>query len=166
MSSYTYAETFTRTHARRLAGRVTTDLRQCSILYGNPSRSSLDDYQVELEELLLGGYVDKYQFGFKKDGRVVWSLRYTVGPDGALTGGAGGVPGGADVTQAAWFNHLTYSWTWSLLSDSAREAVESKLPFARVTRSLPSDAHGYWEHDRTYAAGGVGLQRAVFRSWS
>ncbi|GAA0378624.1 hypothetical protein Acor_69500 [Acrocarpospora corrugata] len=106
MISYTYAETFTRVHARRLAGRVTTDLRQSSILYDSPSSGSLEDYQVELEELLVGGYVDKYQFGFKKDGRVVWSLRYTVGPDGALTGGAGGVPSGVDVRQASWFNFL------------------------------------------------------------
>ena len=28
MSTYTYAESFTRVHARRLSGRVTTDLRQ------------------------------------------------------------------------------------------------------------------------------------------
>jgi hypothetical protein len=166
MSTYTYAETFTRTHARRLAGRVTTDLRQSCILYGSPNTSSLDDYKVELEELLLGGYVDQYQFGFKKDGRVVWSLRYTVGPDGALTGGAGGVPVGVDVTGASWFNHLIHSYSWLFLSASDREAVESKLPFTRVTASLPSDGHGYWENDRSYAAGGVGLQRAVFRSWS
>ncbi len=33
MSSYTYAETFTRTHARRLAGRVTTDLRQSHLFW-------------------------------------------------------------------------------------------------------------------------------------
>lgn len=33
LSSYTYAETFTRTHARRLAGRVTTDLRQSHLFW-------------------------------------------------------------------------------------------------------------------------------------
>ncbi|WP_161630136.1 HORMA-1 domain-containing protein [Nocardiopsis lucentensis] len=141
MSSYTYAETFTRTHARRLAGRVTTDLRQSCVLYGSPSSDGLDDYRVELEELLIGGYVDTYQFGFKKSGKVVWSLRYTVGPDGGLTGGAGGVPTGVDVTQASWFNHLIYSSTWHQLGDSTKEAVESKLPFARVPGSLPSDAY-------------------------
>lgn len=165
MNSYTYAESFTRTHARQLAGRVTTDLRQSYILYGSPSSEHLDDYRVELEELLVMGYVEKYQFGFKKDGRIVWSMRYTVGPDGSLTGGAGGVPRGIDVARASWFNYLTYSESWQLLSDPAKEAVKSKLPFPRTTGSLPSDSHGRWEVDRIYAAGGVGLQRAIFRSW-
>jgi len=166
VSTYTYAESFTRVHARRLSGRVTTDLRQSYILYGRPSAASLDDYRVELEELLLGGYVEQYQFGFKKEGQIVWSLRYTVGPDGALTGGAGGVPVGVDVSDATWFNILTHSASWYLLGDSVREAIESSLPFRRPTGSLPSDTHGYWENDKSYAAGGVGLQRAVFRSWS
>lgn len=166
MSSYTYAESFTRTHARRLAGRVTADLRQSHILYGSPSTSSLEGYLLELEELLLGGYVDKYQFGFEKDHRIVWSLRYTVGPDGSLIGSAGGVPHGADVIRARWFNFLTYSTIWHQLGASAKEAVKIKFPIARVAGSLPSDTHGYWASDRTYAAGGVGLQRTVFRSLS
>ncbi len=66
MSSYPYAETFTRAHARRLAGRVTTDLRQSHLLYVSPSESMLEKYRTELEELLTGGYVDRYQFGFKR----------------------------------------------------------------------------------------------------
>ena len=45
MSTYTYAESFTRVHARRLSGRVTTDLRQSYILYDRPSAASLEDYR-------------------------------------------------------------------------------------------------------------------------
>ncbi|MFF1873574.1 hypothetical protein [Kitasatospora herbaricolor] len=164
MSSYTYAESFTRIHARRLAGRVTSDLRQSNLLYGSPSSSSLDNYCLELEELLLGGYVAKYHFGFQEDDRIVWSLRYTVGSDGSLAGSAGGVPSGADVTKASWFNFLTYSGSWFQLSGPDREAVQRTLPFERGTGSLPSDGHGYWATDRVFAAGGVGLQRTVFRS--
>lgn len=52
MSSYSYAETFTRAHARRLAGRVTTDLRQSYLLYGSPTEDRLEQYRAELEELL------------------------------------------------------------------------------------------------------------------
>ncbi len=116
MSSYSYAETFSRTHARRLAGRVTTDLRQSHLLYGSPSESMLEKYRTELEELLIGGYVDRYQFGFKRDGKAVWSLRYVVGPDGSLTGTGtgGGVPAGVDITGATFFNFLTPSGSWSL----------------------------------------------------
>ncbi len=166
MSSYSYAETFSRTHARRLAGRVTTDLRQSHIIYGSPTESRLEEYRAELEELLIGGYVGRYQFGFKRDVRVVWSLRYVVGPDGALTGTgtAGGVPMGENTTGATFFNCLTFSSSWSLLSASERQAVEQKLPFIRADGELPSEAGGYWTSDRIYAAGGVALDRSVFRS--
>ncbi|MGH3279283.1 MAG: hypothetical protein ACRDNW_09110 [Trebonia sp.] len=165
MSSYSYAETFTRAHARRLAGRVTTDLRQSHLLYGSPIESMLEQYRTELEELLTGGYVDRYQFGFKRDGQTVWSLRYVVGPDGSLTGTGtgGGVPAGADIAGAIFFNFLTPSVSWSLLSASARVAVERRLPFIRVDGTLPTESGGYWTSDRMYAAGGVALDRSVFR---
>jgi len=166
VSSYSYSETFSRTHARRLAGRVTTDLRQSHILYGSPTESRLEQYRAELEELLTGGYVDRYQFGFERNERAVWSLRYVVGPDGSLmgTGAAGGVPVGGNITGATFFNFLTFSNSWSLLSSSERKAVEQKLPFIRTDGTLPSEVGGYWTRDRTYAAGGVALERSVFRS--
>lgn len=166
MSSYSYAETFTRVHARRLAGRVTTDLRQSYLLYGSPSESMLEKYRTELEELLSGGYVDRYQFGFKRDGQTVWSLRYVVGPDGSLTGtgAGGGVPVGRNVFGSTFFNFLTFSDSWSEKGESARQAIEQKLPFVRTVGTLPSEAGGFWTSDRTYAAGGVALERSVFRS--
>jgi hypothetical protein len=165
VSSYSYAETFSRTHARRLAGRVTTDLRQSCLLYHSPSEGMLEKYCTELEELLIGGYVNRYQFGFKRDGQAVWSLRYVVGPDGSLTGTGtgGGVPVGVDIAGATFFNFLTPSVSWSLLSASGRATVERRLPFIRVDGTLPSESGGYWTSDRTYAAGGVALDRSVFR---
>lgn len=165
MSSYSYAETFSRTHARRLAGRVTTDLRQSHLLYGSPSESRLEEYRAELEELLAGGYVDRYQFGFKRKEQAVWSLRYAVGPDGSLsgTGNGGGVPAAQNVVGARFFNFLTFSNSWSQLAERARQAIEQKLPFTRVDGTLPSETGGYWTQDRTYAAGGVALARSVFR---
>ena len=166
MSSYSYAETFTRVHARRLAGRVTTDLRQSHLLYGSPSESMLEKYREELEELLAGGYVDQYQFGFTRAGNAVWSLRYQVGPDGALSGAgtAGGVPARVGITGATFFNFLTPSSSWYQLSATAREAVERRLPFTRGVGTLPGEAGGFWTRDRAYAAGGVVLERSVFRS--
>jgi hypothetical protein len=166
MSSYSYAETFTRVHAQRLAGRVTTDLRQSYLLYGSPSESMLEKYREELKELLVGGYVDQYQFGYTRAGNAVWSLRYQVGPDGALsgTGIGGGVPARVGITGATFFNFLTPSSSWYQLSTNAREAVERRLPFARGVGAPPGEAGGFWASDRTYAAGGVVLERSVFRS--
>jgi hypothetical protein len=165
MSSYSWAETFSRTHARRLAGRVTADLRQSHLLYGYPSESGLEDYRAELEELLTDGYVARYQFGFSLGGGLVWSMRYVVGPDGSLapTGSAGGVPAGIDITGAAFFNFLTFSDSWYGLSPITRKGIEEKLPFIRSVGTLPSEVGGYWVNDRTYAAGGVALERAFFR---
>jgi Bacterial HORMA domain family 1 len=166
VSSYSWAETFSRTHARRLAGRVTADLRQSHLLYGRPAESSLEDYRAELEELLTGGYVTRYQFGFSLNDVLVWSMRYAVGPDGSLapTGTAGGVPAGIDVTGATFFNFLTFSDSWYRLSPSTRKVIESGLPFLRSEGTLPSESSGYWASDRTYTAGGVALERTIFRS--
>jgi hypothetical protein len=165
VSSYSWAETFSRTHARRLAGRVTTDLRQSHLHYRSPSERDLEDYRAELEELLLGGWVARYQFGFARDGALVWSMRYVVGPDGSLApaGAAGGVPAGVDIAGARFFNFLTFSDSWYGLNPLARKAIEEKLPFVRTVGALPSEVGGYWVSDRTYAAGGVALERAVFR---
>lgn len=165
MSSYSWSETFSRTHARRLAGRVTTDLRQSHLLYSSPTESSLEDYRAELEELLTGGYVAQYQFGFSLYDTLVWSMRYVVGPDGSLapTGTAGSVPAGIDVAGASFFTCLTFSDDWYGLSPITRKTIEQKLPFIRIVGTLPSEVGGYWVSDRTYAAGGVALERAVFR---
>lgn len=166
MSSYTYAETFTRTHAKRLAARVTTDLRQCHLLYPDPGESMLEQYRAELEELIAGNYVARYQFGYQRRNRAVWSLRYVVGPDGDLvsSGPAGGVPVGIDVTGASFFNFLTFSDSWAALGFADKKKIEGNLPFVRASGSLPDDSLGTWRRDRVYAAGGVLLDRALFRS--
>jgi Bacterial HORMA domain family 1 len=165
-TSYSFADTFTRANARRLAGRVATDLHQSRILYGQPAAGRVEDYLTELEEMLAGGYLATYKFGFKKDERVLWALRYTVGPDGSLIGNAGGVQRGVDITGGDWFTSLTPSSAWSELSSGARAALADKIPVVRVTGDSPSDSHGYWQADRTYADGGVGLVRETFRSLS
>lgn len=136
-----------------------------SVLYKSPTESSLEQYRLELEELLSGGYVDRYQFGFKRNERIVWSLRYVVGPDGSLTGtgSAGGVPVGRNVSGATFFNFLSFSDSWSWLTSAQKKAVEQKLPFIRTDGTLPSEVGGYWARDRTYTAAGVALERSVFR---
>ena len=165
-NSYTYADSFTRAHARRLAGRVATDMHQCRIIYGQPGAGQIENFLTELEELLTGGYVEKYQFGFEKDDRVLWAVRYCVGPDGSLITNAGGLSRGVNITGGEWFNSLTPSTVWWQLSPATRVAVRSKIPVVRTTGSPPSDSHGYWHTDRTYADGGVGLERSTFRSFA
>lgn len=168
MSTYTYAETFTRTHARHLSGRVTGDLRQSHMIYRSPSEAMLEPYRIELEEMLVGGYLREYQFGFQRGGVTVWALRYVVEPGGLLSTSsvAGGVPARIDVTGAQFFNFMTYSDAWFALTDAQRSAVQAKSGIVRTTGSLPGSGSGYWATDRSYTAGGLTVQRTVFKEFS
>lgn len=168
MSSYSTSQTFTRTHAKYLASKVVADLYQCAKLYSSPSVDEIADYEAELIEMLVGGYVLKYEFGFKKDGKRVVTWEYTVNSAGDLIGGAtddgaGGVYARAKVAQASYFNFMTYSSKWSALTQSARTSVVSTLPFARSEGSAPDDGDGYWVNDRTYSNGGTSVGRRTFR---
>lgn len=166
--SYTTTTTFTRTHARHLAAKVVADLYECSGLYGSPSEDSLDDYEEELIELLSGGYVATYEFGFKKDGARVLSWRYSVSVDGGLQGGdsqAGRLHARVSIAGATYYNHMSYTEAWSALSEAGRAAVRQRLPFQRTTGALPGDGDGYWQTDHGYSSGGVRIDRTTFRPW-
>jgi hypothetical protein len=165
LSSYT--ETFSRTHAKYLASKVISDLYQCSRLYGSPPPDDVPDYEEELVEMLLGGYVSAYEFGFKKDGKRVVCWRYEVNSAGDLVGGSddhsGGVYARAKVASASYYNHMSYSDSWWNLSESSRDRIKGQLPITRSPRSLPGDGDGYWVSDRTYSNGGVSVSRKTFR---
>lgn len=166
--SYTTSETFTRTHARHLASKIAADLHQCSLFYGRPSRATVTAYQDELVELLFGGYVAEYEFGFKRNDEPVsgasWS--YVVGADGnvvSVTGDAGGLSARATTDDAEYYNFLTYSHTWFDLSADERRRIKDRLPISRSAGSLPRGGTGYWAEAREYGAGGVRITRLEYR---
>jgi hypothetical protein len=167
MTTYSQAQTFTRTEARYLASKVVADLHQCARIYRYPSISGIADYESELVEWLVKGYVDKYEFGFKKGDERVVSWRYQI-KNGDLVGGSaddrpGGVYARADVSSTDYYNILTPSWKWESLPDSEKTLFEETLPFQRGTGSLPRDGIGYWSADKTYTKGGVEVKRETFR---
>lgn len=168
MSTITATQTFTRTHAKHLASKVVADLYQCARLYGKPPTDDVADYEAELVELLAGGYVAEYEFGFKKDGKRVVTCQYSVNAYGDLVGGgaddrAGGVYARAKVADATYFNFLSYSQKWSNLTQRERTAIKDRLPIRRTSGALPADGNGYWISDRTYSNGGVAVSRRTFR---
>ena len=168
MSTITATQTFTRTHAKYLASKVVADLYQCASLYRKPRTDEIADYEAELVELLVGGYVAEYEFGFKKNDRRVVTWQYRVNAYGDLIGGgvddrAGGVYARAKVSDATYFNFLSYSQKWFNLTPAGRDAVRAKLPFQRSFGALPADGDGYWASDRTYSNGGVAVSRKTFR---
>ena len=166
-STYTISETFSLSHARRLAAKVAADMYQCQRFYGYPTDTQIENYQQELTVLLHGGYVKSYEFGFKtKNERRVVSWHYTVGPSGDLEGGrSGGLYPSADITNALTFNFLTYSSEWFALSQAERDKVKASYAVRRTDGSPPRDGSGYWDSSRHYASGGVAVTRKEFRPW-
>lgn len=169
--SYSYTttatESFTLTHAKRLAAKVAADMHQCQRLYGHLTDTQIENYEQELVVLLHGGYVKSYEFGFEtRDGRRVVSWFYTVGLSGNLEGGrSGGLFPTADISEAVPFNFLSHNSAWFALSQEERDKIEASLPVRRTEGKPPQDGDGYWDSSRSYASGGVAMTRKEFRPW-
>jgi hypothetical protein len=161
--SSTFTTTFTRTHAREIASRVAADLKLMQRFYGRPSDADIDDYEEEFVELLVGGHLRTLEYGFKRHGERIVSLRYTVAPGSRNADRAGGVYALADVGGANFFSFLEYSSAFDALSLTEQAAVKAGLPVQRSAGTAPGDGNGYWVDDRGYAAGGVAANRATFR---
>jgi hypothetical protein len=163
----TRTTTFTLTHAKHLASKVAADLYLCSRQYGRPSVGSVEAYQGELAALLADRYVEAYEFGFKRNEKRVLSWRYTVGPAGDLQGDSrsGGLVRGVNVADARYFNFLTYNDRWFALTATEQKAIEDTLPIQRTSGLAPGDGNGYWTIERSYSAGGMLMERRVFRPW-
>lgn len=164
--STTRTATFTVTHARHLASKIAADMNVCAAYYGKPSQAQVEQYSEELTELLRYGYVETYEFGFKKDDKRIVSWYYTVDSTGSITSDdrAGKVTSGANIEGATMFNFLTYSSKWDDLSTSEKEDVKKGLPIQRTSGDPPGDGNGYWTTgDRSYSSGGVGMSRNSFR---
>ncbi|TDC49981.1 hypothetical protein E1212_16270 [Jiangella ureilytica] len=165
--TYAQTQTFSRTEARYLASKVVADLHQCARLYGKPSASSITDYETELVERLVNGYVSEYEFGFKKNDKRVVAWQYAV-KDGDLVGGSvddrpGRVYARADISGASYYNYMAYTQKWNALSAEEKTAFLATLPFTRAAGQLPGDGSGYWITDKTYTRGGVAVTRKTFR---
>lgn len=163
----TTSESFTLTHAKYLASKVTTDMLRCQQLYGLPSNTQINNYGTELALLLRGGYVEVYEFGFQCNNQRLISWRYAVDSSGlgSTDDRPGGIVSGVDVASAAFFNQLSYSSAWFSLEQGERERIKAGLPIQRVTKDGPKDGLGYWEQDRRYTTNGVSLPRSTFRPY-
>jgi hypothetical protein len=164
----TVSETWTLTYAKHLASKATSDMWRCYQNYGSPRPETINDYGTELALLLRDGYVAAYEFGFAKDNQRVISWRYTVDSSGNITmdDRPGRIVSGVDTTGALFFNQLTYSDSWSKLTQEERDRVKAVVPVQRVTKDGPEDGSGYWQQDRTYSSNGVAMPRSTFRPYS
>jgi hypothetical protein len=160
MSTYTVTETA----PRELAGKIASDLRQFSRHYGQPQESEIRDYLDEIEALLGYGYLQTYEFGYRRGGSWVMSYQYEVS-HGQLTGGRpGGIDATVDIRGAVYLNQVTYSDAWWLgTTDAERTAFRTSLKIQRTTAEGPEHTGGHWVVERNYGAGGTEITRRAFR---
>lgn len=170
MSSYTITEstTFTVTHARHMAAKVSADLKRMQRFYGRPADTDIANYESEVVELLKAGYLGTLTFGFLRDSQWIEpTLRYTARDLAGMAANdddPGRVLPGRDVSGATFYNYLTYSATWDALPANQKDEFERRLPFCRTTATPPT-VNGYLVDDKTYSAGGRALSRASVRSY-
>lgn len=169
--SFTSSEsaTFTVTHARYLAAKVSTDLKRIQRFYGSPDDQRITNYETEATELLRAGYLGTITYGFQLNGRWIEpTLRYTARNLGGI-GGRDDDPGKispwANISGAIFHSYLTYAPSWHRLTSAEREAFQSQLPFRRSGAPEPA-VSGIMMSDRHYSSGGRALERFCVRSRS
>jgi len=170
MSSFTITQsaTFTITHARHMAAKVSADLKRMQRFYGFPNDADIASYESEVIELLKAGYFGTLTVGFLRDNQWVEpTLRYTSRDLAGLAGvddDPGRVPPGHDLSRATFFNYLTYSAAWDELAESDKDAFKRRMPVNRTGMAQPT-VKGYLVDDKSYSSGGRSLSRASVRSY-
>jgi Bacterial HORMA domain family 1 len=151
-------ESFNIINARKLGAKVATDMYLCAQYYGQPSEADIRNYSEELAQYLNKGYIEEYEFGFKREGNRVVSWRYKIDEAGTLTTDdkAGKIVPYSNVSGAAFFNFLTQNARYFKQDAAEREQFKKTLPFQRTAGSAPGDGLGCWTSDRNYYSGGRG----------
>ena len=162
----TESKTFTVTHARHMAAKVSADLKRMQRYYGKPSDTDIANYETEVIALLKAGYLGTVWYGFYRNEKWIEpSLRYTAHDlhgASANDDDPGKVRRGADITGASFYSYLTYSAAWDKLSTTEKDSFKKQLPFYRGGAATPG-IDGYLEEDRTYSSGGHSLNRSSVR---
>jgi hypothetical protein len=164
-TTHTTSSTFTRTDARYITSKVAADLRWFQIFYDHPTDAEIDDYIVELTELLTGRYLDYVEYGFRHNNAWVLSARYTARWDGGMDADdrPGRIPVGADIGAASWGSYLVMNGNWDALSATAKQRIEDSIPVKRSGSAVPGYGTGAWVEDCTYGRNGVSVARKVFQ---
>lgn len=139
----TSTQTSTVTQAKRLASRIGAELLQIQAFYGKPDVTTLTKYIEEAAIFLAAGYLRSVQYGFKKNGKVIFEVEYTSQSATGIDDKPGRVPPAADVSGGTWFSYLSYSDAFfNKLTHAQREAFKSKSPLHREPADPPQRADG------------------------
>lgn len=163
----TQSRTFTITEARYVTSKIAADLDTLRVQYGMPSAIDVTEYAEEAAILLAKRYLKSVEYGFKRDGLIVFSLRYEAQANGTLytDDRPGKIPYGLNMTGTNFYTHLRYTDAYFALSELQQLVVKSSLPFQRATGGEPPlSPKGLWESTRTYSKNGEGVERLTFKS--
>lgn len=163
--SATLARTFTISHARYVTSKIAADLDLMRAYYGWPTVEDITGYAEEAAILLSERHLHSVEYGFKRQGKIMFTLKYIAKPDGTLQADdrPGRVPRGLDVSGASRYSYLCYSDSFSKLSFDVRAKIKASLPVSRSDGPTPETGNGYWEQSRTYSSNGEGVVRNIFR---
>lgn len=159
-----HTQSFTRTNARHIASKVAADLRQMRLFYECPTETEIQEYLTEFVEHLVNDYLEMVEYGFRRDGKWVVSVRYEVRADGTIADtSTGGLYARADIEGAEFHSYLTRTSRYSNLSSDEKQKFKDGLPVKRSPGQEPGHTNGYWETGKSYASGGVGAERKMWR---
>jgi hypothetical protein len=164
MGTITVTKTFTITEARYVTSKIAADLRQHYLFYGVPDSDSIPNFAEEAALLLRDGYLESVDYGLKRNGSVIFAIRYVARSDGSLVrdDSSGRIVPGLDLSGASWFSYLRKSRKFYLLPESDRHQIERNLPVQRTISSEPDFSLGYWVEEKTYSTMGNGVVRSKF----
>ena len=80
----TQTQAFTITTARYVTSKIAADLDVLRSHYQLPSQADVTAYAEEAAQLLAKRYLGTVEFGFKRNGTVVFALKYETRADGSL----------------------------------------------------------------------------------
>ncbi len=168
-TTFTLSRTFTVTHARYVTSKIAADLRQLSLFYGYPLDADIASYAEEAALLLRDGYLERVDYGFKREdpglgSQWVLLLRYTVRNGLVEDDHAGRVPPGIDIAGTRFWSFLSYSGKFFALSETERDQVTAALPIKRSPAREAGFAIGTWSGARSYSTADQGVTRSVFRA--
>lgn len=160
--SNTTTQTWSKTHARYIAGKVAADLRQMQQAYGKLSDDHLNDLVEELVAYLAAGYLSYVEYGFRSGESWVVAHKYTAAELGSSLSDdrSGRIRRGADVTGAFWWSFLVTNYKYANLTQEQRDQFEAGIKIKRKNGNGVSASNTGWASEKSYASGGGGVSRS------
>jgi hypothetical protein len=166
-STSTNTHTSTLTKVVYVTRKVQADFLEILDLYGYFSESYARNLIADIRVFLDEEVIDMVRFSWAKTNStiVLEELKYEVisGGIGLADDRPGGIGYRTDLQTADFSVRIQYNNRWSMLSDTEKQAVSSRLSLKWGPAGQLDYSGGKWINDRSYSSDGVyGLNRTRF----